>query len=232
MAKYKEALNARGIKNILMWLVAPLVPGAIREFLDGIGIEYSEIHEATFKEVAERHAYALRDHAPTLGSAKQADTFRNPKTNAAVRSHNGKFRNSLTPEFRSKLDRLKDSFPNGYRFLSYPVHNTTRIWLHSSVNVHIYCGDSFIAYVKVGGDTIEISPRFNNQISGGTHDRNEILFSKIDGLIAKHDGFKKGWVTQRYDSGAYVLRQPAPQEFFDDLLHVIEEGQAALEKKV
>ena len=41
LAKYKDELDRRGEKNILMWLVAPQVPNSVREFLDRIGIEYS-----------------------------------------------------------------------------------------------------------------------------------------------------------------------------------------------
>jgi hypothetical protein len=55
LAKYKEALEAQGERNILMWLVAPSIPSAVREFLDRIGIEYTEIHEVQFRRVAERH---------------------------------------------------------------------------------------------------------------------------------------------------------------------------------
>lgn len=55
LAMYKEALEAKGEKNILMWLVAPQIPGSVREFLDRIGIEYTEIHEAQFRRIAERH---------------------------------------------------------------------------------------------------------------------------------------------------------------------------------
>lgn len=48
-----------------MWLVAPSIPGAIREFLDRIGIEYTEIHEAQFRRVAERHGVSIaRDPSP------------------------------------------------------------------------------------------------------------------------------------------------------------------------
>jgi RecB family endonuclease NucS len=34
LAKYKEALEAQGERNILMWLVAPHIPNSVREFLD------------------------------------------------------------------------------------------------------------------------------------------------------------------------------------------------------
>jgi RecB family endonuclease NucS len=34
LARYKDELERRGEKNILMWLVAPQIPNSIREFLD------------------------------------------------------------------------------------------------------------------------------------------------------------------------------------------------------
>src|SRR5258708_6091793 len=54
LAKYKDALEAQGENGVLMWLVAPSVPGAVREFLDRIGIEYTELHEVQLRRVAER----------------------------------------------------------------------------------------------------------------------------------------------------------------------------------
>jgi RecB family endonuclease NucS len=55
LAKYKDELQNRGEPHILMWLVAPHIPQSVREFLDRIGIEYSEIHVPEFRRVAERH---------------------------------------------------------------------------------------------------------------------------------------------------------------------------------
>lgn len=55
VANYKDALVQRGEKRVLMWLVAPRIPKHVREFLDEIGIEYTEIHVAQFREVAKRH---------------------------------------------------------------------------------------------------------------------------------------------------------------------------------
>jgi hypothetical protein len=59
--RYKDELQSRGEKNILMWLVAPQIPSSVREFLDGIGIEYTEIHAAIFRQVADRHGFLFRD---------------------------------------------------------------------------------------------------------------------------------------------------------------------------
>ena len=55
LARYKDELDRQGERNVLMWLVAPQIPNSVREFLDRIGIEYSEVHEAEFRRVAERH---------------------------------------------------------------------------------------------------------------------------------------------------------------------------------
>jgi hypothetical protein len=64
LAKYKDALEAQGERNILMWLVAPNIPSSVREFLDRIGIEYSEIHEVHLRRVAERHGITIESTRP------------------------------------------------------------------------------------------------------------------------------------------------------------------------
>jgi hypothetical protein len=64
LANYKDALEGRGEKNLMMWLVAPRIPKAVCEFLDRIGIEYSEIHEPEFRHVAARHGIALDAKPP------------------------------------------------------------------------------------------------------------------------------------------------------------------------
>lgn len=48
-----------------MWLVAPQISTSVREFLDRIGIEYTEIHEAEFRRVAERHGATIKSEAPS-----------------------------------------------------------------------------------------------------------------------------------------------------------------------
>ena len=59
LGRYKDELERRGERNVLMWLVAPQIPNSVREFLDRIGIEYTEIHIPEFRRVAERHGVAL-----------------------------------------------------------------------------------------------------------------------------------------------------------------------------
>jgi hypothetical protein len=63
VARYKEELQRLGETNIVMWLVAPQIPSTVREFLDRIGIEYSEIHEAEFRRIAEKKGVAIRSEA-------------------------------------------------------------------------------------------------------------------------------------------------------------------------
>jgi P4 family phage/plasmid primase-like protien len=68
LGKYQTALEQRGEGNVVMWLVAPLIPKPVRDCLDRIGIEYTEIHEAEFRAVAERHNIAF-DGEPEKPSA-------------------------------------------------------------------------------------------------------------------------------------------------------------------
>jgi hypothetical protein len=55
-----------------MWLVAPQIPNSVREFLDRIGIEHSEIHEAQFRRVAERHDVKLDAEETCVPDTAQA----------------------------------------------------------------------------------------------------------------------------------------------------------------
>ncbi len=64
LAKYKQALEQQGEKHvIMMWLVAPLISTPIREFMDHVGIQYTEIHEVDFRHVAARHDYSFASEA-------------------------------------------------------------------------------------------------------------------------------------------------------------------------
>ncbi|MGB8128302.1 MAG: endonuclease NucS domain-containing protein, partial [Candidatus Angelobacter sp.] len=71
LAKYKDELARRNQTSVIMWLVAPHIPSSIREFLDGIGIEYTEIHEAQFRRVAQRYGKTFsRDPHPEAPNAE------------------------------------------------------------------------------------------------------------------------------------------------------------------
>ncbi|HEY4740365.1 MAG TPA: endonuclease NucS domain-containing protein [Candidatus Acidoferrales bacterium] len=57
LVRYQQALEEKGEKNIIMWLVAPLIPKHVAEFLDRFGVEHTEIHAAEFRQVASRYGY-------------------------------------------------------------------------------------------------------------------------------------------------------------------------------
>ena len=64
LGRYKEALESRGERSVLMWLVAPAIPTSVRELLDRIGIEYTEIHEAQFQRVALQRGIMINKPTP------------------------------------------------------------------------------------------------------------------------------------------------------------------------
>jgi hypothetical protein len=61
IARYRDALLKNGFTKILMWIVAPSIPPAMREFLSHLGIEFTEISEFEFKRAAELSGYVMRD---------------------------------------------------------------------------------------------------------------------------------------------------------------------------
>ena len=65
VARYRDELKRNGCRNIIMWLVAPQIPTSVREFLDDKGIEYTEIHLAEFRRVAEQHAFPIQSETAT-----------------------------------------------------------------------------------------------------------------------------------------------------------------------
>jgi hypothetical protein len=60
LVKYKEALEEQGEKNVIMWLIALLIPKTVADFLDRFGVEHTEIHEAEFRQVGSRHAFVFK----------------------------------------------------------------------------------------------------------------------------------------------------------------------------
>jgi hypothetical protein len=89
VADYRDELNRRGCRNVVMWLVAPHVPRSVREFLDDKGMEYTEIHFAEFRRVAERHGFPIESDAECR--AKQVATAR-PRHNRQAASQADKQR--------------------------------------------------------------------------------------------------------------------------------------------
>jgi hypothetical protein len=89
-----------------MWLVAPHLPHSVREQLDALGIEYTEIHEAQFRQVADRYGIALSDAAPTPSAPPPADTTtRKPPTRKGIV---GKSRGFLLKEIPALWERQRD----------------------------------------------------------------------------------------------------------------------------
>jgi hypothetical protein len=80
LAKYKDELQSRGETHILMWLVAPQIPTSVREFMDRIGIEYTEIHLVEFRRVAERHGFPISSEA----SEKKPSNTQNPESPTGI----------------------------------------------------------------------------------------------------------------------------------------------------
>src|SRR5215813_7269077 len=70
LAKYRTAIQETGTGNVIMWLVSPLIPKPIRDFLDSIGIDYTEIHEAEFRAIASKNSFPIQSEtqsSPSLG---------------------------------------------------------------------------------------------------------------------------------------------------------------------
>lgn len=77
LARYYNALKDSGQKGIVLWLVATSIQHAVREVLDNVGIEYTEIHPPQYMWVAEKYGVKLRSETPEAepaGTATAADT--------------------------------------------------------------------------------------------------------------------------------------------------------------
>ena len=71
LARYSDALRKNDVTNVQMWLVAPSIPRSVRDFLDQIGIEYTEIHEAEFRKVAARNGYTFGSEGSNAKAAQE-----------------------------------------------------------------------------------------------------------------------------------------------------------------
>ncbi len=91
LARYSDALREKNTGNVQMWLVAPSIPRSIRDFLDQIGIEYTEIHEAEFRKVAARNGYAFASE----GLIAPTDSLP-PDTKTVPKASRGKIRQEVS----------------------------------------------------------------------------------------------------------------------------------------
>ncbi|NOX62249.1 MAG: DUF91 domain-containing protein [Chloroflexi bacterium] len=234
LARYRDVLLSRGHRNIIMWLVAPQISLSVRDFLDQVGIEYSEIHESEFRRIAERHGYVIGE-AKTLPEQESISSEAlHTQTGSPVARYTRYIHNRLPqrikPEFRRRREQLKNAFEAAYLFLMYPESPETDIVLMTSTNAHLYFQRCFLAYIILGYDSITLSPRYNNRIHQNAIYHPSLLFQeKLPQLIEEHEGFKKRWARrhQIFDNFhrqvyEYTFRKDTPLEFFAELVEVIE----------
>jgi len=180
LAKYKDELHNRGEKHILMWLVAPQVSNSVREFLDRIGIEYTEIHEAEFQRVAERHGVPIGGEIPPM-----IQRVAPVEANLGANSKQAEYRAWWEPVLQAKFDDPDQEpaklYPNNAR-VALPWPN---VWL--------------LAY-RVGGDKgyvgVCISGRsqdYREMIAALAPQREEVL----SGLL-KGSEFRKLWKSEDF----------------------------------
>ncbi len=132
----------------------------------------------------------------------------------------------ITPRFRERVAQLRANAPAAAAFLERLADRPpTHVALSTATNAHLYVRDAFVAYVCVGTPqdpgVLRWSPRFNQQIAGGTFDGSHALLpGRFDRLVALHDGLGAGWARANTD-GTRVVRTGAPVAFFDDLWETI-----------
>ena len=247
LAKDRDALVDLGRKGIIMWLVAPVIPMAVREFLDRIGIEYSEIHEVEFRRVAEKHNYVFASEVAYSDSRRNSSSLfvkaeeLEPVTPLLVESssvNNADCGNSfdrlpsrIQGKFRKKRDELEKTFQAAYLFLLYPEVADTDIVLMTASNAHLYFRKCFLTYIKLDSSSITLSPKYNKQIHSEAENRPSLLFGKIlPELIEKHKGYADKWVRpHRIGIGRkgnpiyeYTFFNRTPVEFFEAVIIAIE----------
>jgi hypothetical protein len=153
LAKYRDEMVSRGEKHILMWLVAPQIPASVREFLDRIGIQYTEIHEAEFRCVADRHGKALG----ALSAPQHRDLLREGMTNAP--------RKSAPQRTNEALREEKRTVPNGTCFTQLSESELSvghREWLgNDKKDPYKYSGK-----VRLSESPLDVRLRWTNAPSG------------------------------------------------------------------
>lgn len=212
VAKYYDELRNLGNNNILMHLVATSISPSVREFLDRVGIEYSEIHESEYKRVAERYNETISE------PIKQDEYPKVIKNNYQVNRTFMQYNNSskITPKFKEKWEQLKTFFPNSYEFIADIVHSREGFWLSTSTNAHLYYHNSFLTYISLDITRISMSPIFNGRIGTDTVDRHKLIFPEIlKKLTTNQNGNKYEWAS--FNGNILILKKENPKEFFDSI---------------
>lgn len=226
LAKYNDALKAQGTTNVLMWLVATVIPNSVRDFLDRIGIEYTEIHEPEYQKVAIRHNEFFLDpeeiQLTDSPSAAPSRSMQNERERSPSQRSPLGMRSKISPKFRNTMEKLNTLFAAGHEFLSNVSNRSSGgFWISTATNAHLYYNDSFLAFMKVSQDSILFSPFFNGQIDGSTIDRHKLIFQDVFQRLSKDSNGKQvAWV-RFSDDGSVTLTKQTPREFFTKLLDEI-----------
>ena len=219
LAKYHGALKAAGQTGIMLWLVAPNIPTSVREFLDNIGIEYTEIHVAEYNRIAEKFGYdVVRPEQEDEARRPAPEKVRRPKS---PRVGHAEYRSRVKPIFAGQVEKLAGVFDAGYRFLRDLGDNRIPgFYIWTGTNAHLYYRDGYYSYIVPNRGELKLRGRFNGQISSAATDNNEFVFpGGVRRLIQELDGFKSGWANE---AGEWViLRNATPAAFFEGLLELI-----------
>src|SRR5262249_50956736 len=138
LAKYRTAIQETGTGNVIMWLVSPLIPKPIRDFLDSIGIDYTEIHEAEFRAIASKNSFTIQSEtqsSPSLGRLTSwKGTSLHPNSNvAAVHRFAASVTSGGETDFLSRCDDDARHFFSRFFEWQKKLKNETQItWGHES----------------------------------------------------------------------------------------------------
>ncbi len=219
LAKYHDALMLSGHKGVVLWLVAPTIPASVKEFLDNVGIEYSEIHVGEYRRVAEKVGYSVAPvDTATLVDLPTTERARRPR---AERGLDAGYRSRVSPEFAGQVERLAAVFGAGHRFLRDLGDNRVpAFYLWTATNAHLYHKDSYCCYIVPAKNELKIRGRYNARIRSGTTDEHDLIFpGPVRRLIQDLEGFKVGWAEERGEW--VVLGNATPPDFFDGFLELI-----------
>jgi hypothetical protein len=220
LEKYKGALNNLGNSNIIMWLVAPLIPTSVREFLDRIGIEYTEIHENEYRNIAKRRNEKISSEIESFDSRNNDLKIESKKLqNSFFPNNKTSYPNRIQPKFRLNRKKLRNNFPGAYNFLCYSQNYVSSgLSLSTSTNAHLYFKTNFLMYIKLKSNSIIISPNFNGRINENSMNKSNKIFPEIFKTIKEMEGFSKGWAISNIDD--ILLNSRTPPTFFDKLIKI------------